>query len=163
MPCQQMTDERNQNFASIPSRPTLYCPSIIAQIDTLRYLIDRRVSHSNQLIRIALSLSMSSNAMASFSTTPAAAGASNTVPAVKNKSTPASNPLATKLAKNKRLPATMINSSSGSVDASKKKKKSASRKQNKRLEEGKEKALERSSKLEERVREREERKVGSRS
>lgn len=143
--------------------PVLYCPSIIAQIDTLRYLIDRRVSHSNQLIRIALSLSMSSNAMASFSTTPAAAGASNTVPAVKNKSTPASNPLATKLAKNKRLPATMINSSSGSVDASKKKKKSASRKQNKRLEEGKEKALERSSKLEERVREREERKVGSRS
>lgn len=101
--------------------------------------------------------------MASSSTTPAAAGASNAVPAVKNKSTPASNPLATKLAKNKRLPATMINSSSGSVDASKKKKKSASRKQNKRLEEGKEKALERSSKLEERVREREERKVGLRS
>ena len=66
-----------------------------------------------------------------------------------------------KLAKNKRLPATMI-TPSGQVAPSQKKtsKGEISRKKRKRVEEGKEKAVERSGKLDEKVKSREEKKVG---
>jgi len=60
--------------------------------------------------------------------------------------------------KNKRLPATMI-TPGGQVDSKKKGAKPVGKKQRKRLEEGKEKALERSGKLDEKVKGREERKV----
>lgn len=74
-------------------------------------------------------------------------------------STPStSTALPAKLAKNKRLPATMI-TPAGSVDSKKKGGKRVGKKQRKRTEEGKEKALERSGKLEEKVKGREERKV----
>ena len=79
--------------------------------------------------------------------------------------TSSNSSLPAKLAKNKRLPATMI-TPSGTVDTSKKKNQprkangQVSKKQRKRLEMGKEKALERSIKLDEKVKGREVRKVG---
>ena len=77
-----------------------------------------------------------------------------------NAATTPANPVnPAKLAKNKRLPATMI-TPQGQVAPSKKSGKAApSKKKKRRIEEGKEKALERSGKLEEKVKSREEKRV----
>ena len=76
-----------------------------------------------------------------------------------NATASSSTALPAKLAKNKRLPATMV-TPAGHVDVKKKGGKQVGKKQRKRLEEGKEKAVERSGKTEERVKGREDRKVG---
>lgn len=78
--------------------------------------------------------------------------------AAQNATSSSTTALPAKLAKNKRLPATMI-TPAGQVDGKKKGGKQVGKKQRKRSEEGKEKAVERSGKLEERVKGREDRKV----
>lgn len=80
-----------------------------------------------------------------------------------NQSRPGQDTLvpASKLAKNRRLPATMI-TPGGKVETSKKKMKAVPKGKRKRSDLSKEKALERMEKTENRVREREEKKVGLR-
>lgn len=67
---------------------------------------------------------------------------------------------ATKLARNRRLPATMI-TPGGKVETSKKKTKAVTKGKKKRSDASKEKALERMEKIETRVRGREEKKVST--
>ena len=91
-------------------------------------------------------------------------------PSTSTSASASSSALPSKLAKNKKLPATMI-TSQGSIAPSKrnaptntKRKGGAggmSKKKRKRNEEGKERAVEREGKLEEKVRSREDRKVSS--
>jgi hypothetical protein len=137
-------------FLSLPSKTRFFA------IRHVWYVRCSTYNDSTQLITIETNAEAGSSKAAIASQLASLAARSHQNPTIPNA---AAAPPA-KLAKNKRLPATMI-TPAGQIEASKKKGKQESSKKKKRTEKGKERALELSQKLESKVRDREDKKVSA--